>query len=656
MQFYKITLQPLVVAIFAIAFFCVDLTAQVDTDSLWNVWQNTEMTDSIRLNALHDMARDGLLSVDPDSAAQLAEMKFHFAEEKDMGLQKARALLLIGIANFNKGDYTEALVKYYEALEIIEELGNESEMTRALNNIGNVYVVQAQYDQAIDYFTRTLRIQERLGDQIGMAGTLNNIGVIYFDQGDDPQAMEFFSRCLDILEDLEHKRGMASMLTNLALVYENMGKLDEALDKQFESLRLEEEVGDKHAMALTLNNIGLIYKLKGDYENALVHIDRGRGYAEEIGDQKEISTSLTNLSRVYSETQQHGLAIESGREGLRLAEGTGVIRDIRNAAESLYYVYREAGRSTEALEMYELYIAMRDSILNRENQREVMRQHFTYEMEKREALAEAEQEKIRAVNREQIRRKNLQLNAFIGGLVLMSLLAGVFLVQRRRIGKEKERSDGLLLNILPKETADELKAHGHAESRYFDEVSVLFTDFVGFTKFSEKMEPGEVVEVIHECFSIFDDIVARHGVEKIKTIGDAYMAAGGLPSPNETHAVDVVRAAIEMQEAMIQYFEGRKDKGLPAMGVRVGINTGPVVAGIVGKNKFQYDIWGDTVNTAARMESSGKADMVNVSESTYQKINGEFDCVYRGKIHAKNKGEIGMYFVSSVKKRTPELA
>ncbi len=655
MQLYKITFQPLVVAVFAISFFWTDLNAQVDTDSLWNVWQNTEMTDSVRLNALHDMARDGLLSVDPDSASRLAEMKFQFADEKGLKLQKARALMLIGIANFNLGDYTEAMVKYYEALEIFEELEYEHGLTRVLNNIGNVYVVQAQYDQAIDYFTRTLRIQESLGDELGMASTLNNIGVIYFDQGDDPQAMEFFSRCLEILEDLEHKRGMATMLTNLALIYDNMGKWDQAHEKQFEALRLEEEEGDKHAMALTLNNIGLIYKLKGDYENALLHIERGKGYAEEIGDQKEISTSLTNLSRVYSKTQQHGLAIESGREGLRLAEATGVIRDIRNAAESLYTVYREAGRSAEALEMYELYIAMRDSILNRENQREVMRQHFNYEMEKREALAEAEQDKIRAVNREQIRRKNLQLNAFIGGLVLMSLLAGVFLVQRRRIGKEKERSDGLLLNILPKETADELKAHGYAESRYFDEVSVLFTDFVGFTKFSEKMEPGEVVEVIHECFSIFDDIVNRHGVEKIKTIGDAYMAAGGLPSPNETHAVDVVRAALEMQEAMIQYFEGRKDKGLPTMAVRVGINTGPVVAGIVGKNKFQYDIWGDTVNTAARMESSGKPDMVNVSESTYQKINGEFECEYRGKIHAKNKGEIGMYFVSTVK-HTPELA
>lgn len=621
------------------------LNSSPEMDSLWNVWSNIELSDSIRLDALHLKARDGLLHIDPDSAFYIGKMKYDFAFERGLELQQARALMVMGVARFNQGEYTEALEYYYQSLEISEALGNDHEATRALNNIGNIYVIQAQFDRAIRYLTRTLRMHEQLGNRLGMASTLNNIGVIYLDQGDNEQALDAFSQCLAILEELEHTRGMASMLTNLAIVYENMGDLESAMEKQFESLQLEESVGDRRSMALTLGNIGHLFRQMEAFDSAVVYFERGLEIAEEIGDQVETSAALTNLARVYADLGQFQRSIDFAERSILLAKERGAIRETRNAAESLFNSYKMVGRPAEALEMHELYIQMRDSILNQENQREVLQQHFTYEMEKREALAEAEQEKIRAVNREQIRRKNLQLNAFIGGLVLMSLLAGVFLVQRRRIGKEKQRSDNLLLNILPEETAEELKTNGYAESRFFDEVSVLFTDFVGFTKFSEKMSPGEVVEVIHDCFSIFDDIVTKYNVEKIKTIGDAYMAVAGLPTPSETHARDAVLAALEMQVAMDRYFEERRQSGLPGMGVRIGVNTGPVVAGIVGKKKFQYDIWGDTVNTAARMESSSENGKVNISESTYEKVHSMFICHYRGKIHAKNKGEIGMYFV-----------
>lgn len=626
--------------------------AQINTDSLWNIWQDSENNDSVRLDALRIMGNEGFLMANPDSSFQLGQIKFDFAQIKNMELQMVRALLLMGVSNYNKGNYTEALDYYYRSLEISERIGNKHQITRALNNIGNIYVIQAQFDRAIRYLTRTLRMHEELGNQLGMASTLNNIGVIYLDQGDNEEALDAFSQCLEILETLEHTRGMASMLTNLAIVYENMGDIESALQKQFESLELEEKVGDRHSMALTLGNIGLLFRTMTEYDSAIVYFERGLEIAQDLGDQVETSASLTNLARVYADLGQHQRSIGFAERSIVLARESGAIREMRNAAESLFHSYKEVGRPGEALEMHELFIQMRDSILNQENQREVLQQHFSYEMEKQEALADAEQEKIRAVNREQIRRKNLQLNAFIGGLALMSLLAGVFLVQRRRIGKEKKRSDTLLLNILPEETAEELKTNGYAESRYFDEVSVLFTDFVGFTKFSENLAPGEVVEVIHDCFSIFDDIVTKYNIEKIKTIGDAYMAVGGLPTPNKTHASDMVYAALEMQEAMNDYFAKRKEQGLTAMGVRLGINSGPVVAGVVGKKKFQYDIWGDAVNTAARMESSSDPGRVNISESTFERVKDQFECTYRGKIHAKNKGEIGMYFV--VRELIPE--
>jgi class 3 adenylate cyclase len=212
---------------------------------------------------------------------------------------------------------------------------------------------------------------------------------------------------------------------------------------------------------------------------------------------------------------------------------------------------------------------------------------------------------------------------------------------------EKQKSDDLLLNILPEEVANELKEKGSADAKQFDMVTVMFTDFKGFTKISERLSPSQLVEEIHICFKAFDAIIAKHNIEKIKTIGDAYMCAGGLPVSNETHAVDVVNAAIEIRQFMQEHLEKKKLASQEVFEIRIGIHTGPVVAGIVGIRKFAYDIWGDTVNVASRLESSGEAGKINISGSTYEYVKDQFACTHRGKIEAKNKGQIDMYFVEN---------
>lgn len=240
-----------------------------------------------------------------------------------------------------------------------------------------------------------------------------------------------------------------------------------------------------------------------------------------------------------------------------------------------------------------------------------------------------------------------QIAVSINNAILYENLELKVTERTKELEEEKQKSDDLLLNILPHETAEELKRDRTTTPRHFDKVTVLFTDFKGFTSLSEQLTPQELVEELGACFSAFDEIVGRHNIEKIKTIGDSYMAVGGLPIANSTHAVDAVRAAIEIRDWIENYQKEAREQGRPVFEIRLGLHSGPVVAGVVGTRKFAYDIWGDTVNTAARMESSGHVGKVNVSGDTYEFIKAEFECEYRGKVEAKNKGQIDMYYVES---------
>jgi class 3 adenylate cyclase len=261
---------------------------------------------------------------------------------------------------------------------------------------------------------------------------------------------------------------------------------------------------------------------------------------------------------------------------------------------------------------------------------------------------EAEEDRLK------IRQGKTRLNMMAGGVVffiILSLLIYRNFRNQKRLNRllddSKRQSDELLLNILPHETAEELKTTGKAVAKRFDEVTVMFTDFKDFTQASELMTAEELVHEINFYFSEFDRIISQHNLEKIKIIGDSYMCAGGLPVPNATHAYDVVEAALELQEFMVTQKIERSGRGASFFELRIGIHTGPVVAGIVGIKKFAYDIWGDTVNTASRMENSGEPNRVNISGATYDKIKDRFKCTHRGKIKAKHKGEIDMYFVGT---------
>lgn len=214
------------------------------------------------------------------------------------------------------------------------------------------------------------------------------------------------------------------------------------------------------------------------------------------------------------------------------------------------------------------------------------------------------------------------------------------------IQEERERSEKLLLNILPKPVADELKLSGVAETQYYETATVMFVDFKGFSKISKQLTPQQLVSDLDHAFKNFDAIIEKYKLEKIKTIGDAYMCAGGLPNKNIAHPKNVVQAAIEIQKFLVKWNNEKAKKREPVFEARIGIHTGPLVAGVVGSKKFAYDIWGDTVNVAARMETGCEAGKVNISNTTFKVVKDNFNCEYRGKVPAKNVGEVEMYYVN----------
>lgn len=237
------------------------------------------------------------------------------------------------------------------------------------------------------------------------------------------------------------------------------------------------------------------------------------------------------------------------------------------------------------------------------------------------------------------------VSGLVSDVALMGavLLLGEALRTRRALLAERERSESLLLNILPASVADRLKANDEVIADRFDQVTVMFADLVDFTESSDGIEPGEVVAELDELFTVFDELARRHGLEKIKTIGDAYMVAGGLPEPSADHAEAVAGMALEVRDEVA----GRTDPSGRPLAVRIGIDTGPVVAGVIGRHKFSYDLWGDTVNTASRMESQGVPGRIQVTERTQQRLRDRFRFERRGPIEIKGKGEMPTWFLLS---------
>ena len=586
-----------------------------------------------------------------------------YKEGKLEGNAKIELLLKL---SFNEINDFQKSIKYAD--ELIA-LSYEEENYKSLSNgyliKGNIHRKVGNLESALEALLKSAEVAVK-------AESLEREGAAYLSIADVYSIIEnynnaeiYYNKAIVSLRKINDSLRLASALLNAGDTYFTNKKYDAALQNFAESGLIFKKINFLNGTAYNLGNVGMVYAEQGNDALAEKNIQEAIKILEEFQDYSPISVYLTYMSDIYLRKNDIRKALSYAKRGLKLAEKHELKKEIGDANLKLSQLYEKIGNQTKAYNHYKDHIVYRDSVknieivqqqANLETQYQVAQNQIKtdYEISQKQAEVDLKQAEVTLLNQEK-KNQRIVVIATAVALFLIGILAiGLFrrnkFIQRTKqiIEKEKDRSDNLLLNILPEETAQELKEKGKVAAKQFNAVSVLFTDFKGFTQYSENLSPQALVETIGFYFSKFDEIIEKHGLEKIKTIGDAYMCAGGLPFPSEDHAHKMVRAAFEIAE-FVDETKKNENATEKIFDIRIGINSGPVVAGVVGSKKFAYDIWGDTVNVASRMESMSEPGKINISENTYALIKEDFDCEYRGEIEAKNRGKLKMYFVNGIK-------
>jgi adenylate cyclase len=592
----------------------MQLKAQVNIDSLFNIWETNSKPPLERLEALNLILKD----------------RYWLMHHNDSGAMLSTAMYKLAL---------ECHSKKYQAL--------------GLMRMGRAVSYGSEIHKAIELCNQALKLAEEINDPELQASANGYLGIMAYKSRDFKLFLQYTIQSAALWKKTKNVQEYAWSLHNLGYAYQETGDYKSAIGYYHQSMDLATTIGYTLAIANCLAYLGETYQLMGDYQTAQSYFKQSLEYKRNNKIDYEIEWTMVKMGEGYIALKRYKDAIEVCKAAFDSVKNKTEEEDAaRYSCNCLYKSYKALGNDKAALSFYEKWVSMKDSLDNSQTTTLFLEGEFSKQL-LRDSLAQVDkQRKLEEGYNEEVRQKNNTRNIILVIAVFIFLIAAGLVSRLRILRKakaavenEKHKSDILLQNILPESVAEELKAKGSAEARHFDEVTVMFTDFKGFTSISERLEPKELVAEIDSFFKAFDHIIGRYAIEKIKTIGDSYMCAAGLPEASATHGADMAYAALEIQEYMRRQQEERIHSGKESFEIRIGIHSGPVVAGIVGVKKFAYDIWGDTVNIASRMESAGEPGKVNISATTYQLVKDLFHCTHRGKIMVKNKGEVDMYFV-----------
>ncbi|MBN8683093.1 MAG: tetratricopeptide repeat protein [Chitinophagales bacterium] len=668
-------------------------------DSLAKLLQKNQ-PDTHRVSLLVDLAWE-ISSTNTDSAENCLQKAIQLARASGFIKGEGSAWNGMGVVAEERGQLDSAIVYYTRAQQIREKLGDKLGVASLYNNLGNVYEMQGRYDEALKAHRTSLRIAEnekdtsriarshlniggvmenaglfqeaheevnkarlileQLGDKPRLAGAYTLLGHLRLELEMHQEAQRWYRSALSLREQLGNEDKIAASLSDLGVALDKLEKPDSsrlAVAYFQRALNIRKKLDDPTGMAAVYNNLGEAHKHLGEYNTAISYLQKARDIYLRTKDRPGLMEVYNTWGDVLARQGSYAEALGMVQQYSEIAEETRNERYILRSYKDFAKIYAGQNDWEKAYDYQVKYDKMRFEKLNEASLRTFEQREVLYSEGKKDL--EIERQKQILLERDARLARNKTFNAYlIGSAIALALLLAWFFNRSRiraranrelaakneLIERERQRADQLLTNILPEQTARELMVHNSVQPVRYESVTVLFTDFKGFTQIAENLSPEDLVAELDECFRRFDAIVLKYGLEKIKTIGDSYMCAGGLPLPNETHPFDAVQAALEMQATLGALSAQKQREGKPFFTMRIGIHTGPVVAGVVGSHKFAYDIWGDTVNTAARMEQSGEPGKINLSGATHALVKNRFPCTFRGKISAKNKGEIAMYFV-----------
>lgn len=574
--------------------------------------QNQEVADSLifqyrsgsYINELDLLSQIAANETNHEISLQYAESLIIKAARDSLYESLHKGYLYKGHALLKMGENVEALSSFYSSHKFALRTEDLSKIGISKKALAVAYNAMENYDNAEEYYNESVELFKKNNDSLHLANALTDLGILYITLDQLDLARKHTNEAARIFDIKKSPLGSAHCLGNRGMIYAKQGRNNLAEANMNEAIKILDTLQDYHSIALYLIYMSDIYLDKDQWNKAVSYAKRSLELSIKYDLKEQIAAAHFKLSNLF--------------------EITGDFKE-SNAHLKDYYTHRESITDIEAI-------------------RQIGDIRRNFEMSQKQA-------EVDLLNQKQ-HNQRIIFFASVAAFILIALLAiGLFhrnyYIRKTSsiIEKERDRSDDLLCNILPEKTANELKMIGKVEAKHFESVSVMFTDFKAFTANSDKLSPEELVESIDFYFSKFDEIMEKYGLEKIKTIGDAYMCAGGLPFPSPDHAIKSIEAAFEIAE-FVDRSKKEDPHNLTRFDIRIGINTGPVVAGVVGTKKFAYDIWGDTVNIASRMESNSEPGKINISENTYQLIKDQFCCSYRGEIPAKYKGNLKMYFVN----------
>ncbi len=559
-------------------------------------------------------------------------------------LEGFKKLELLRNLAFNQANDLELSLKYAEELIALSKLeDNALYLYRGYLQKGNSTRRLGDLEIALDAFFKSLEAAIKVEHIAGEGMAYTSIADVYSQMGNSNNAEVYYNKAIPLLRKINDSVSLATALLNAGDQYLKDKKYESAMAYFEEAGRISEDINFLSGTVYYLGNMGMVYAEQGKDDLAKANINAAITILEELQDYSPIVEYLTTMSYIYSKQQNFTTAFSYSQRSLELATAHNLKESIGAANLQLSELYEHTGNPSEAFKYFKNHIAYRDSVKNIARVQQMADLRTDFEVSQKQIELDLLSQK-----------KANQQTIFIAMIIIAGLTIILLLTlywYYRSIKREKKISENLLLNILPSETAEELKKSGKVQAEKFDSVTVLFTDFRGFTRLAGNLSPEKLVERVDYYFSKFDEIMEKHHLEKIKTIGDSYMCVGGLHSHKADHPLKMMLAAFEIS-AFVGDCKKRGSKNEICFDMRIGINTGPVVAGVVGRKKFAYDIWGDTVNIASRMQTNSEAGKINVSEYTYELIKDSFVCEYRGEFEVKNKGLMKMYYVNNTKIKT----